>query len=120
MPEIWPARKAAACSIGNDQPPDQRQSAKVRTGRAGVDDPAVCAILSGMTKLLEQALREVRQLPEAEQDAAAGALLDYLKHMRDVSLTDAQVVEVRRRMADPNRELVSHAEARARIEGLGS
>ena len=73
-----------------------------------------------MTKLLEQALREVEQLPEAEQDAAAGALLDYIKQMREMRLTEAQVIEVRRRMADPDRKLVSHAEARERIARLGS
>jgi hypothetical protein len=73
-----------------------------------------------MTKLLDQALRQVQQLPEAEQDAAAGALLDYVKHMRDMRLTDAQVAEVRRRRADPNRKLLSHEEARARIARLGS
>jgi hypothetical protein len=76
--------------------------------------------INTMTKLLEQALREVERLSEAEQDAAAGALLDYVKHMRDVQLTDAQVAEVRRRVSDPNRELLSHAEARARIARLGS
>jgi hypothetical protein len=54
-----------------------------------------------MTKLLEQALRQIEQLPEAEQDAAAGALLDYVKHMRDMRLTDAQVAEVRRRRPIP-------------------
>jgi hypothetical protein len=73
-----------------------------------------------MTKLLEEALRQVEQLPEGDQDAAAGALLDYVKHMRDMQLTDAQVAEVRRRIADPNRKLLSHAEARERIERLGS
>jgi hypothetical protein len=73
-----------------------------------------------MTKLLEQALRQVEQLPEGEQDAAAGALLDYVKHMRDMRLTDAQVAEVRRRRADPGRKLVSHAEALERIGRLGS
>jgi hypothetical protein len=40
--------------------------------------------------------------------------------MRDRRLTDAQVAEVRRRMADPDRELVSHADARARIGRLSS
>jgi hypothetical protein len=50
----------------------------------------------------------------------AGALLDYVKHMRDMRLTDAQVAEVRRRRADPNRELLSHAEALERIGRLGS
>jgi hypothetical protein len=73
-----------------------------------------------MTKLLEHALRQLEQLPEGQQDAAAGALLDYLKHMQDVQLTDAQVAEVRRRRANPDRVLVSQAEARERIHRLGS
>jgi hypothetical protein len=73
-----------------------------------------------MTSLLEQALRQVEQLPEGEQDAAAGALLDYVKHMHDTHLTEAQVAEVRRRKTDPNRKLLSHAEARERIGRLGS
>ena len=73
-----------------------------------------------MTKLMEQALRQIEQLPEAEQDAAAGALLDYVKHMQDMRLTDEQVAEVRRRRTDPNRRLVSHADARERIARIGS
>jgi hypothetical protein len=73
-----------------------------------------------MTKLLEHALREVERLPESEQDAAAGALLDYVKHMRELQLTDEQVAEVRRRIANPDRKLISHAEARERISRLGS
>jgi hypothetical protein len=73
-----------------------------------------------MTKLLEQALREVHQLSADDQNAAAGALLDYVKHMRDMGLTDAQLAEVRRRRADPNRRLLSHDEARERIGRLGS
>jgi hypothetical protein len=73
-----------------------------------------------MTKLLEEALRQVERLPADDQNAVAGALLDYVKHMRDVRLTDEQVEEVRRRIADPNRKLLTLAEARARIERLGS
>ena len=73
-----------------------------------------------MTKLLEHALRQIEQLPDGEQDAAAGALLDYVKHMRELRLTDAQVAEVRRRMANPDRKLLSHAVARERIARLGS
>jgi hypothetical protein len=72
-----------------------------------------------MKELLEQALRQIGQLPEGGQDAAR-ALLDYVKHMRDMRLTNAQVSEVRRRRADANRKLVSHAEARERIARLGS
>jgi len=73
-----------------------------------------------MTKLLEEALRQVERLPADDQNAAAGALLDYVKHMRDMRLTDEQAEEVRRRIANPNRKLLSLAEARARIERLGS
>lgn len=73
-----------------------------------------------MTKLLEQALREVEQLPADQQDAAAGALLDYVRHMHELRLTDAQVAEVRRRMADTDRKLLSLEEARARIDRLGT
>jgi hypothetical protein len=73
-----------------------------------------------MTKLLEQALRQIEQLSDGEQDAAAGALFDYVKPMHDMRLSDAQVAEVRRRRADPDRKLVSHAEARERIARLSS
>jgi hypothetical protein len=58
-----------------------------------------------MTKLLDQALREVQQ-PSPDQNAAAGALLDYVKHMRDAGLTDAQAEEVHRRRTDPDRKIV--------------
>jgi hypothetical protein len=73
-----------------------------------------------MTQLLEEALRQVSQLPADDQDAAAGALLDYVKHMRNTHLTDAQIAEVRRRISDSDRGLLSRTEARDRIERLGS
>ncbi|WP_442236942.1 hypothetical protein [Rhodopseudomonas pseudopalustris] len=65
-------------------------------------------------------MREVEQLSDAEQNAAAGALLDYVRHLHDTSLTDAQVAEVRRRRAQPDRRLISHEEARERIARLGT
>jgi hypothetical protein len=73
-----------------------------------------------MTQLLEEALRQVAQLPADDQDAVAGALLDYVKHMRNNRLTDAQIAEVRRRLNNPNRVLLSAEKARERIERLGS
>ena len=76
--------------------------------------------MTSMTQLLEEALKQVAQLPPDDQDAAAGALLDYVKHMRSLRLTDAQIAEVQRRLNDPNRVLLSGAEARQRIERLGS
>ena len=36
------------------------------------------------------------------------------------ALTKEQLAEIRRRRADPNRKLVSHDEARARIKRLGA
>ena len=53
------------------------------------------------TKLLEQALRRIEQLPDSEQPAAAWVLLDYVKHMRDRQLTDVQAAEVQRRWPIP-------------------
>ena len=75
---------------------------------------------AGMTKLLRDALKQIEQLPDDEQNAAAGALLDYLAHRRDLRLTDEQLAEIRRRRADPNRKLVSYEEARARISRFGA
>jgi len=72
-----------------------------------------------MTKLLEQALQQVEQLSPSEQDAAGAALIDYLAHSDDMRLSDEQLAEVRRRRADPNRKLVSHADAKERLGRLG-
>lgn len=73
-----------------------------------------------MTKLLDEAIRQVVQLPEGEQDAAAGALLDYLKHMREIQLTEEQIAEVRRRRTDPNRKFLSLDEVLARVDRFGT
>jgi hypothetical protein len=73
-----------------------------------------------MTKLLRDTIKQVEQLPDGEQDAAAVAMLDYLAHKRDLRVSDEQLAEIRRRRANPNRKLVSHDEARARIKRLGA
>ena len=72
-----------------------------------------------MTKLLEQALQQVEQLSPSEQDAAGAALIDYLAHRDNMRLSDEQLAEVRRRRADSNRKLMSHAEAKERLSRLG-
>ncbi len=55
-----------------------------------------------MTKLLEKAIEQARQLPADRQDEAAEILLSVVE--QDASdaprLTEAQVAEVRRRQAD--------------------
>jgi hypothetical protein len=85
-----------------------------------VQPGAQSVIWFGMTKLLEQAIRQLQALPDSEQDAAAGALMEYLAHRHDTLLSDEQLAEVRRRRADTNRKLVSYDEARARIRRLGA
>ena len=71
-----------------------------------------------MTKLLRDAISQVEKLPDGEQDAAAIAMLDYLAHKQDLRVSDEDLAEIRRRRADPNRKLVPHEEARARIKRL--
>jgi hypothetical protein len=73
-----------------------------------------------MTKFFEQTLREVEQLSAPEQDAAAGALLDYLAHWQNTRLTDEQLAEIRRRRTDPDRTLISRDDARERIRRFGA
>ena len=73
-----------------------------------------------MTEMLRDAIAQVERLPEGEQDAAAVAMLDYLAHRQDLRVSDEDLAEIRRRRADPNRKLVSHEEARARIKRLGA
>lgn len=77
-------------------------------------------MMPAMTELFRQVIREIERLPASEQDAAAGVLMDYLAHRNDVRLTDAQLAEVRRRRADPDCRIVSHADARERLRRLGA
>jgi hypothetical protein len=69
-----------------------------------------------MTKLLQKAFEQARQLPDDEQDAAGAALLDYLDHMQTVRLTDRQVAEVRRRLAETVEGALSLGEVRRRLQ----
>ena len=73
-----------------------------------------------MTKLLEEAIAKVRELPETEQDAAAGALIDYVEALREIQLTDEQMAEVGRRISNPYRRTVSLVEARERLRKFGA
>ena len=69
-----------------------------------------------MTKLLQKAFEQARQLPDDEQDAAGAALLDYLDHMQTVRLTDQQVAEVRRRLAETMEGTLSLGEVWRRLQ----
>jgi hypothetical protein len=73
-----------------------------------------------MTKLLQRAFEQARQLPDDQQDAAGAALLDYLDHMQAVRLTDEQIAEVRRRLAEPEGGTIALEEVRRRLQTRGA
>ena len=77
-------------------------------------------IIVHMSKLLEQVLADVRELPEDEQDMAANALLQYLAFTRDPQLSDEQLDEVRRRRAEQKPERLTLAEFDRRLGRLGA
>jgi hypothetical protein len=69
---------------------------------------------------IEQAWAELLKLPEDEQEVAADAILDYASGSCGIALTDEQVAEVTRRMAEPNPKTVTITEFRARLRKLGA
>jgi hypothetical protein len=72
-----------------------------------------------MSKLIDDAVRVLRELPEDVQAAAARAIIDYGNGYDDnMQLSDEQVAEVERRMADPNRRFLSVKEVRDRLRRL--
>ena len=54
-----------------------------------------------MTIKLENAIKEIRKLPETDQDAAAEGLLAYSSRTSDYRLTDKQISELKSRLAAP-------------------
>lgn len=66
-----------------------------------------------MTKLLEEAIAEIRKLPDAEQDLAAEMLLSLVHRGEDHRLTSEQKAEVEgtlRRIDDGTMEFASEEE----------
>ena len=73
-----------------------------------------------MSKLVDDAVRVLRELPEDVQAAAARAIIEYgAGYDDDVALSDDQVAEVERRMADPNRNFLSLSDTRHRLRHFG-
>ncbi len=68
-----------------------------------------------MTKLLDQTIARVRDLPDDQQNAVAGALLEYIEGLRDLQLSDEQLAEVRRRRSTAERTFVPIDEARRKL-----
>ena len=72
-----------------------------------------------MSKLLQKAFEQAKRLPEDQQDAAGAALLEYLDESRSLQLTDEQIAEVRRRLADSSPKRLTLDEVKARLAQLG-
>ena len=73
-----------------------------------------------MTKLLEDAIERLKELPKKRQNQLAVALIEVADaDQNEYHLTDEQVEEVRRRRASPNRKFVSLNEARKRLRHFG-
>ncbi|MDZ4760683.1 MAG: hypothetical protein SGJ21_06385 [Alphaproteobacteria bacterium] len=65
---------------------------------------------------LKSAFEAVLNLPEENQAEVAQILLRYVEEQRSPSLlTGSQRAEVRRRLSDPDREMVPHEEVVAAI-----
>jgi hypothetical protein len=73
-----------------------------------------------MSKLVEDAVRVLREMPDDMQAAAARAIIEYgAGSDDDVTLSDDQVAEVERRVADPNRNFLSLSDTRHRLRHFG-
>jgi hypothetical protein len=72
-----------------------------------------------MTKLLQDAIERLKELPENRQDQLARALIEVAEAESEYQLTDEQLEEVRRRRAKPDRKFISVAEARKRLRHFG-
>jgi hypothetical protein len=73
-----------------------------------------------MTKLLQDAIERLKELPERRQNELAAALIEAAEgDQSEYHLTEEQVEEVRLRPANPNRKFVSLTEARKRLRHFG-
>jgi hypothetical protein len=72
-----------------------------------------------MTNKVKEAIEVLRSLPEDDQDTVAAAIIDFASHDERPTLSDEQVAEVERRIANPNRKFVSTSEARKRLRHFG-
>jgi uncharacterized membrane protein YccC len=64
-----------------------------------------------MSKLVHDAVEMLMAMPEDQQDNVARAILDYsARYDEDLQLSGEQLAELERRIAEPNRKLISLSE----------
>jgi len=78
-------------------------------------------MISGMTKMMREAIEVLRDLPEEQQEMIARAILDYASHDDGVyHLTDEERKEVRAGLAELERgEIATEEEVRAVYKRIG-
>ena len=73
-----------------------------------------------MNTLFDNAVEVLRNLPKNLQETAAQAIIAYAaEHDEGFVLSDEQVVEVKRRMINPNRSFLSLEETQQRLRHFG-
>jgi hypothetical protein len=75
-----------------------------------------------MNKRLEQAIERVRELPDPAQELAATLLFEFAEGSEEgirYQLNDEQLVELDRRLAEKDPEVLTMAELRARLRRSG-
>ncbi len=70
-----------------------------------------------MSERLEKAIARLRELPSADQDAAAELILDYVDQLSAPGLTPEQLAEVRASLAE--RSFLSEEETKALYRRYG-
>jgi putative addiction module component (TIGR02574 family) len=69
---------------------------------------------------IDEAWQILKNLPVAEQERMAEAILDFAAQQDRFHLTDEQVAEVRRRVQDKDAETMTLEEFRTRVRKLGA
>jgi len=73
-----------------------------------------------MTNLVREAIEVLREMPEDRQETVARAIINYAADDDAVQLSDDQVAEIERRVANPNRKFISLQELDKRLRHLGA
>jgi len=74
-----------------------------------------------MNQLLDQALERLRELPQTDQDRAAAELMDFVNQIDapQIQLSDEQVEELERRLAEKNPKTLTMSELDAHLMRRG-
>ena len=74
-----------------------------------------------MTQLLKRALVRLQELPAADQDRAAADLMQFVDQhdMPQIQLSDEQLAEVNRRLAEKNPKTLTMVQLKARLKRRG-